>query len=294
MNGEWWGKRKEDGASGELGKQQLDYLENTLDMFSRYAPKALAAFKKVYGVKAIAGLLIGSVLKDESNTEKMKKELDKAWKQFDLDYKERLQPIVLNAGETGYDLALETPFATPNSNEQEALRQENAKGRRDILEARGLENFAGITKTTTEQILDLVAKGTEENRTLGTIAKDISRYFSEIVPSRARTIARTETLTANSLGQEAAFKDANELMPGMKKVWITLGDSRVRDEHVALDGTEADQKTGKFANGLKFPRDPAGPASSTINCRCSLLMVPPDESLDISSFNSPMAPEDII
>ena len=53
------------------------------------------------------------------------------------------------------------------------------------------------------------------------------------------------------------------------KVWLTQGDGRVRDSHAAIHGERVDIGAA-FSNGLRFPHDPLGPASETVNCRCSL------------------------
>ena len=96
---------------------------------------------------------------------------------------------------------------------------------------------------------------------------------------RANRIARTEVLTAMSLGKEAAFRNASSLIPGLKKVWISAGDPRTRDAHTSsgVDGQIRDNDKA-FSNGLQFPRDPSGPPAEVINCRCDILMLPPSQS----------------
>ena len=79
--------------------------------------------------------------------------------------------------------------------------------------------------------------------------------------------------------------DAIEAVPGMKKLWLTAGDgNRVRESHQALDGQEI-KATDDFDNGLEYPRDPKGEAEDIINCRCSLLLIPPGEDLDSSDID---------
>ena len=121
-------------------------------------------------------------------------------------------------------------------------------------------------------------------KTLQQIANDIGRMFEVSAPHRARTIARTEVLSASSLGQAAAMEDAATVIPGMQKMWITAGDDRVRDSHVMLDGDKVDIDE-KFDNGLKFPRDAAGGPEEVINCRCTVLMIPPGENIDESGID---------
>jgi HK97 family phage portal protein len=284
-------------STDELRKQEMEYLSQILGIFADAAPKAVKAFLKVFKPKSVADVVVKHHYQSKDNRDDLAKELDKIWEQFKPDYQGKLEPVILKAGEAGYDLSLETPFDLGNEEEIAAIRDENKEVREEVLKARGLEGFSGITKTTTNQILDVVASGQQDSKSLDQIARDISSYFKEIVPSRAQTIARTEALTASSLAQEAAAEDVKNVLPGTKEYWVTAGDNRVRgnpgglypkaaDNHWALDGTTRG-KNGKFANGLRFPRDPAGKAAQTINCRCTTLLVPPDEDLDVESINKP-------
>jgi SPP1 gp7 family putative phage head morphogenesis protein len=94
------------------------------------------------------------------------------------------------------------------------------------------------------------------------------------------TIARTEVLTAVSLGQAAAMKDAAKVVPDLQKMWISANDDRVRDSHEMLHGDIVPH--GKeFDNGLQFPRDPSGPPEEVINCRCTWIMLPKDQMQNI-------------
>jgi len=272
-------KSKASGEGGELRDQENKYLERVLGIFLKFAPKAINAFRKVYSNKAIAEVLVKEIYRSKDNRTELEKLLNQAWKQFDLDYKKDLAPILINSGDSGYDLSLDVPFDIPNEEERAVLREENEEGRKEFLTARGLESFQNIQQTTTNQLLDIVSKGTQESKTLQQIANDIAAYAKEITPGRARTIARTEVLTASSLGQKAALDDAAESIPGMEKMWITAGDSRVRDSHISLDGDKVPAHK-EFSNGLDFPRDPSGKAGDVINCRCTLIMIPPDADLD--------------
>ena len=51
-------------------------------------------------------------------------------------------------------------------------------------------------------------------------------------------------------------------------------------DHVRMDGVivEADEAFRTPAGSkMFFPRDPRGKASDVINCRCTYLMIPPEE-----------------
>lgn len=216
----------------------------------------------------------------------IRRELDKAFDSFQEQWVGDNVRTLTNTVEFGYGLQLQTPFNIPNKEEIEALRQRNSEDRREVLASRLIRSFDQISETTTNDIMGIIADGLEQSQSLDQIRRAIVAKIANIDNAgyRAERIARTEALTAVSLGQYAAFKDVAEVIPGMELMWMTAGDSRVRDSHADLDGDRV-KSGGKFNNGLMFPRDPAGSADETINCRCTFLMLPPDhDSLDDSGI----------
>ncbi len=97
----------------------------------------------------------------------------------------------------------------------------------------------------------------------------------------AERIVRTEINRVFGAASHDRMKSANKTMGGgLKKAWLTAGDSRVRDEHQqAADDYGVDNAipVGEafIVDGeeLQFPLDPRGSASNTINCRCVSLPV---------------------
>jgi len=175
----------------------------------------------------------------------------------------------------------------------EALKAKNAKGRRVLLEARGISSFSQISATQTEAIMKVIEQGVKDKIPLRDIGTKISERFTNITQGKAEMIARTEALTAVSIGKQAAMKDALKIIPDMVKVWINLGDLRVRGrpdglypdaqyDHWDLQG-ETKEINEPFSNGLDYPRDVKGAPGNTIGCRCDFLMVPREdlESLDV-------------
>jgi uncharacterized protein with gpF-like domain len=59
------------------------------------------------------------------------------------------------------------------------------------------------------------------------------------------------------------------------KEWLTAGDERVRDMHVAADGqiTKLDDYFNVGGEYLMYPGDPNGSPENIINCRCVSLPV---------------------
>ena len=128
--------------------------------------------------------------------------------------------------------------------------------------------------TTRKRIRNSIARGEEQDEPPRVLAKRIvEETGGEIARRRAITIARTESLTAASVGADEAAK-ATGLQ--LDKQWLATEDQRTRPTHHAADGQRVDMD-GLFTVGgalMKFPRDPNGPAKETINCRCICLYKP--------------------
>lgn len=218
----------------------------------------------------------------------IKREMDKLGQSWRDDYAQTLSTSV----DVGYDTQMRMLFTAESRAAVEALKQRDAKDRLEILKARGLDSFAQISSTTTDAIVDRVQKGAENNKTVLEITQEIGKYFKEVGASRAETIARTETLSAVSIGQAAQMENSAEVIPGLKKVWINAGDERVRGNpsgiypnshanHWKLQGQVRDHDK-EFSNGLMYPRDSSsGKAAEVINCRCTVLAVPPEDLADL-------------
>lgn len=133
-----------------------------------------------------------------------------------------------------------------------------------------------------------VERGISGGRPLEDVASEINRVLtatgSERWPSRAMTVARTETIAAVNAGifraAQLDAEDRGDLAPA--KVWIATDDTRTRPTHDDADR----QRTllgSPFRVGsarLLFPGDPTGPAHEVINCRCSMIPVVLGEEID--------------
>lgn len=265
-------------------KQLIDEEESTLGVLAKSAVELLV------GMTAEA---IDVVLESNKSAPAMKalppkrvlsRRIQKALSEkFEEEWKDQVAKTLMKSVELGYSQQLQLVFNEKDRAAVEALRERDAKGRRIILEARGLEAFDQISKTHTERIMAAIEKGTAEGQSVSRIMRSVAELLGTPgqLAGKAETIARTETLTAVSIGQAAAMKNAKEVIPGLKKAWLTAGDNRVRDSHAALQGDVVDVDE-KFENGLSHPRDvESTDPAEVINCRCTLLMIPPGETLEI-------------
>jgi hypothetical protein len=104
------------------------------------------------------------------------------------------------------------------------------------------------------------------------------------VRQRTETIARTESLRALSVGQDQAIRTgqitgaiSNQLL----KRWLYRKDGRTRDVHISTGENNGwiPMNTPFITplGPLMFPRDPAGTAENTMNCRCRVAYSLPED-----------------
>jgi HK97 family phage portal protein len=178
-----------------------------------------------------------------------------------------------------FDTTVSTVINQENAAELEALKRQSGEKVNRLMQARGLSTFKNISQTTTNQIIDQIAAGIKEGKGLRQIGAEIANPSEGLTQRRATTIARTEALTANSLGQKVAMDSAAEVVDDLVKIWVNAGDFRVRgnpggaypnakDDHWKLGG-ETREADDVYSNGLDYPRDPKGEPYQTINCRCT-------------------------
>ena len=84
--------------------------------------------------------------------------------------------------------------------------------------------------------------------------------------------ARTAMTAAENLGRSESARRLKEKGLPVKEVWSATKDSRTRNTHLLLDGTEKD-KNGYYGADilrvpLRFPADPLGEPQEIYNCRC--------------------------
>lgn len=134
----------------------------------------------------------------------------------------------------------------------------------------GGKRIVGIENTTKAKIADIIAQGISEGASQSRL-KDAIRSEMGTTKSRAKLIARQETMTALATGQFDMMKAAG----ATTKTWHHRPQKNPRDgtrgpNHVILDG-ETVGIDGRFSNGLRYPRDPEdNRPEELINCRCYL------------------------
>lgn len=127
----------------------------------------------------------------------------------------------------------------------------------DSLQKRGILFTDSIISTTNEQLQAQFTESFALKETREQLVARINNLYSTISKGRAEVIARTEV--------HAGMQDTNLEVYKQNdipiKIWVTVGDDRVRPEHKKLDGEEQ-PINAVFSNGLQKPSEP--------NCRCTI------------------------
>lgn len=147
---------------------------------------------------------------------------------------------------------------------------------------------------TSGQVFDLVAGEVSAGAELGESIPEIAARVDDALSltgaenwaNRATVVARTETLGAMNAGRTDSFDALADVLGGeFEQVWISTIDRRTRRTHREADGQRVPLGSPFTVGGasLRYPGDPLGPGKEIIQCRCSSIMVEPDEVIDLSN-----------
>lgn len=254
------------GKADPLIEKRLAEVRKFFKQFQTVALNRLGANIKAYGMhKAGDNEDINDILK-----------LDAYDAAID-DYIKAVDAALQEAYQGGYNSILgEFKFGDPNEAALKFLKEYAAK------------NVKLITDTTMEQLRLVLSEAFEQGLAIGDVSEAIRGKFVEIDQGRAVTIARTETLTAVSAGQEAKTQDVIKEYPEKKlmKAWVSSQDAFVRDSHANVDG-EVVEVDKAFSNGLQYPREAGAPAAEVINCRCTRITFAAEDESAISDTLNP-------
>ncbi len=181
-----------------------------------------------------------------------------------------------------------------------AIQDGVTAGRNPIDIARDVRQFIGLTQYQTQAVLNYrgyletgnanalaralrdrrfdpsVSRAVSGDISLSTdqIDRMVARYTESYLKYRSETIARTEARRSLGAGSQQLWNQAVQAgkvdADQVTKKWVTVGDHKVRDAHVELDGEEVglnepfDNELGE----IMYPGDPDADEGNTINCRC--------------------------
>lgn len=137
------------------------------------------------------------------------------------------------------------------------------------------ERISSITNTTKDYVRKTLAKAVAEGWGIGKLATVLRTEWNVISRLRAVTIARTEMITASTVGALEGAREARRVT-GIKlnKRWLSTRDSRTRDSHRAANGQTVGMDEDFTINGYAMagPGDSSkgAPASEIVKCRCAI------------------------
>jgi SPP1 gp7 family putative phage head morphogenesis protein len=147
-------------------------------------------------------------------------------------------------------------WAATNMGQEVATQLFNEQKRIALLVTKNQGAFLGVTEEMSKQIRRVVSEDLLRDEPNYKITKDILKVIEDIGESRARTIARTETMTAVNTGAMDQYKAS-----GVERVeWVGAVDAQSCEDCDELDG--------KVWDIDEAPVPPLHP-----NCRCSLAAV---------------------
>jgi hypothetical protein len=139
------------------------------------------------------------------------------------------------------------------------------------------EATGGIMKKTnaladrvSQRVSLTISTATDE----GKLAASMNSLF-DAADIQSSYVARSANFFANALSTQAALT-VQGAGQAMQKTWTTMGDSKVREDHLEVDGTTipVDQSFTVGGEDLMYPGDPNGSEAEVANCRCWLVMEP--------------------
>lgn len=129
-----------------------------------------------------------------------------------------------------------------------------------LIYTRTYSDLVGVTDAMDTIISRVLARGIGEGHNPNDIARDLMKQV-DISRSRARTIARTEVISAHAEASLNSYKEAGLEGVKVQAEWSTAGDDRVCPECEDMEGKEFNIDD---AHGL-IPLHP--------NCRCAFIPV---------------------
>lgn len=148
----------------------------------------------------------------------------------------------------------------------------------------GLTAVTNISNTTINRLSKVIVATEAEGLGVAIVADEIFKSMKgSFTKNRAAIIARTETHNAASFANHEVAKTMN--LPDLQKQWVAVSDDRTRSNHAVMNGQRVpmdedfDVPSTFGTARMSRPSDPRGGAENTINCRCVLMYVTPEDDV---------------
>ena len=119
-----------------------------------------------------------------------------------------------------------------------------------LIYTRTFTDLEGVSQVMDTQISRVLANGLSQGHGPYQLARDINNRVDKIGITRARLIARTETILSHNMAAIGEYAAAEQIIGQEVRVsWLTAGDERVRDKHIAWS-QKADGYTRQEAESM--------------------------------------------
>lgn len=152
----------------------------------------------------------------------------------------------------------------------------------DFITSRANQLAGQVTQTTYDAIQAELTAGVANGEGIDDIATRVRGVFATASNTRSTVIARTEVISAyNGSATLGAATLPGDVVAAQE--WIATRDGRTRSAHAAADGQMVAIGTAFDVGGdhLAYPGDPAGRAKNTVQCRCTIAFLTPEEYADM-------------
>ena len=133
-----------------------------------------------------------------------------------------------------------------------------------------------IDDTTRKRLAKVIDKSYNDGLSTDATGTALRNAIIGMGVYRSNLIARTETHRVASFANETVAESMN--IRGTQKEWVAIQDARTRITHSFASGQSVPLEGNFLVGGskLKYPGDPKGSPSETINCRCAVIYTTPD------------------
>jgi HK97 family phage portal protein len=163
----------------------------------------------------------------------------------------------------------------------------SARWVQDFIEARANQLAGQVTATTYDAIQAELVAGVAGGESIDDLATRIRSVFAQASKTRATVIARTEVISAyNGSAVMGASTMPADVVAAQE--WIATRDGRTRSAHAEADGQTVAIGTpfNVMGDQLAYPGDPAGRSQNTVQCRCAVAFLTPEEFAAVSAMKS--------
>jgi hypothetical protein len=161
-------------------------------------------------------------------------------------------------------------------------RDSTRSGTTAFQAARDMISFLGLSPRDAQSILNYRRSLQDEKYSPREIKRLVDNMVKQRRATSARRVAITEATRSRNLGIDAALRAAvtsgNIFGGDIRRQWVHMSDSRVRDIHRAVPGDHPkgvalDEPFQTRLGPMMYPGDLSGSPENVINCRCTTILL---------------------